>query len=290
MASNSGSYSDRSNNAFALNFENSNYVINNNIFSAIAELNTIIKSDLSNRVQFGFTANRDFRSSRGGIFPLVDILQGGRNYTTFGYEPFTPNNILNTDTWQFQDNLTLYKGNHTLTAGLNFESFKFDNTFTPTYYGQFVFNSLDDFYASANGNDTISLARYQLTYSALENNALPTATTKVYQPGFYLQDEMSLMEDKLKITIGARVDVPIYAQTALKNTQVDTLIFKDENGDPVQYMTDKLPDTKAMFSPRVGFNYDVMGNRSFQIRGGTGIFSGRPAFVWISNQWVITVS
>lgn len=284
LASNSGSYSDRSNNAFALNFENSNYVINNNIFSAIAELNTIIKSDLSNRVQFGFTANRDFRSSRGGIFPLVDILQGGRNYTTFGYEPFTPNNILNTDTWQFQDNLTLYKGNHTLTAGLNFESFKFDNTFTPTYYGQFVFNSLDDFYASANGNDTISLARYQLTYSALENNALPTATTKVYQPGFYLQDEMSLMGDKLKITIGARVDVPIYAQTALKNTQVDTLIFKDENGDPVQYMTDKLPDTKAMFSPRVGFNYDVMGNRSFQIRGGTGIFSGRPAFVWISNQ------
>lgn len=53
------------------------------------------------------------------MFPLVDILQDGRNYTTFGYEPFTPNNILNTDTWQFQDNFTMYNGAHTITAGIN---------------------------------------------------------------------------------------------------------------------------------------------------------------------------
>ncbi len=284
LASNSGSFSDRRSNAFALNFENSNYVINNDIYSAIAELNTIINSEMSNRVQFGFTANRDYRSSRGDIFPLVDILKDGRNYTTFGYEPFTPNNILNTDTWQFQDNFSLYKGNHTITAGINFESFKFDNTFTPTYYGQFVFNSLDDFYASAQGADSISLARYQLTYSALEGGALPTATTKVYQPGIYVQDEISLMDDRLKLTAGIRMDVPIYANTALKNPQVDTLLFKDENGDPVQYMTDKLPDTRPLFSPRIGFNWDILGDRSLQVRGGTGIFSGRPAFVWISNQ------
>jgi hypothetical protein len=284
LASNSGSFQDRRGNLFALNFSNSNYVINNDIYSGIVEFNSIIGTKFSNNVQFGFTANRDYRSSRGGIFPLVDILEEGRNYTTFGYEPFTPNNELNTDTWQFQDNFTMYSGSHTFTAGFNFEYFKFDNTFTPTYYGQFVYNSLQDFYDDVNGVDSIKLRRYQLTYSALQGGALPTATTKVAQPGAYIQDEISMMDSKLKLTVGLRVDVPIYANTALNNPIVDTLNFLDENGKSVRYGTDDLPDTNPLFSPRVGFNYDVKGDRSLQLRGGTGLFSGRPAFVWISNQ------
>jgi hypothetical protein len=48
--------------------------------------------------------------------------------------------------------------------------------------------------------------------------------------------------------------------------------------------TSQLPKAQALWSPRLGFNWDVLGDRSIQVRGGTGIFSGRPAFVWISNQ------
>lgn len=282
LASNSGSFSDRRDNGFAMNFQASNYVINNDIHSVIAEINTVIGNNAFNTATFGFTANRDYRSSRGGIFPLVDILEGGRNYTTFGYEPFTPNNRLDTDTWQFQDNYTLYKGQHTLTAGVNFEAFKFENTFTPTYYGQFVYNSLADFYAAANGADSVELRRYALTYSGLEGGALPTATTQAFQPGAYLQDVITT--NKLSLTLGLRVDLPLFQQTALENETVTDLTFKDAEGNDVQYNTSKLPDPHLLVSPRVGFNYDVLGDRSFQIRGGSGLFSGRPAFVWISNQ------
>jgi len=284
LASNSGSFQNRRDNGFALNFSNSNYIINNDIYSGIVELNTMLGTKMSNKVQFGYTANRDYRGSGGGVFPLVDILQDGRNYTTFGYEPFTANNILNTDTWQFQDNLTMYSGAHTFTAGLNFEYFKFDNTFTPTYYGQFVYNSLDDFYADVNGADSIKLARYALTYSALPNRALPTATTKVAQPGAYIQDEIAMMDNKLKLTVGLRVDVPIYGETALHNPVVDTMSFVNAEGKSVKYRTDELPGTNPLISPRLGFNYDIKGDRSLQLRGGTGLFAGRPAFVWISNQ------
>ncbi|HKZ37456.1 MAG TPA: TonB-dependent receptor [Chryseolinea sp.] len=282
--SNSGSFNDRRDNGFALNFQNANYVINNDINSIIAEHN-FLGNNISNNVIAGFTANRDYRSSLGGVFPLVDILEGGRNYTNFGYEPFTPNNVLNTDTWQFQDNFTYYAGKHTLTAGVNFEAFKFENTFTPTYYGQFVYNSLQDFYDDTDNtpaNDP-ELRRYQLTYSNLENSALPTAVTQARQIGFYVQDEFQVNAN-FKLTAGLRVDVPSFKKTALENTQVAGYTFKDENGNPIQVSTSQLPKAQALWSPRVGFNWDVLGDRSVQVRGGTGIFSGRPAFVWISNQ------
>ncbi|HPM30942.1 MAG TPA: TonB-dependent receptor, partial [Chryseolinea sp.] len=282
--SNSGSFNNRRDNGFAMNFQNANYVINNDINSIIAEHN-YLGNGFSNNIIAGFTANRDYRSSLGGVFPLVDILEGGRNYTNFGYEPFTPNNILNTDTWQFQDNFTYYAGKHTLTAGINFESFKFENTFTPTYYGQFVYNSLQDFYddTDADGANNPTLRRYALTYSNLEGSALPTATTNARQIGFYAQDEFQV-SSKFKLTVGLRLDIPSFKQTALENTQVAGYTFNDENGNPLKLSTSQLPDAQTLVSPRVGFNWDVMGDRSLQIRGGTGVFSGRPAFVWISNQ------
>lgn len=295
LASNSGVVSGlRNGTNDALNFQGTNYVINNNIFSVIGELNTRVSNKLSNQFQMGFTANRDFRSSRAtggrydnGVFPLVDIMQDGKTYMSFGYEPFTPNNELNTNTFQLQNNLTYFSGNHTITAGLNFEAFQFENTFTPTYYGQYVFNSLQDFKDVVNnapGSDTLQLRRYALTYSALEGKELPTAYTRVAMPGAYLQDVFSALDDKLKITIGARIDAPVFANTARENSLVNDMKFVNPSGDSVAFNTGQLPTTNLLFSPRVGFNYDVLGDRSIQIRGGSGLFSGRPPFVWLSNQ------
>lgn len=283
-ASSSGSFSGRAGNPFALNFSNNNYVINNDINSFIGEHN-YIGSNWSNKIIAGFTANRDYRSSGGGIFPLVDILQGGRNYIAFGYEPFTPNNVLDTDTWQLRNDFTYYAGKHTVTAGINFEAFEFRNTFTPTYYGQFVYNSLADFYADTDSdpaNDP-TLRRYQKTSSNLAGSALPTATTNATQTGIYLQDEIQVSES-LKITAGIRADLPIFKNTALNNAEVETFTFKDELGGDLKVSTSELPKASFLISPRVGFNLDVFGDKKTQLRGGTGIFSGRPAFVWISNQ------
>jgi len=283
LISNSGAVNgNRRDNQTALNFANSNYVINNDIYSIIGELNSQLNRQTHNNFIIGFTANRDYRSSNGGVFPLVDIQQNGTTMTSFGYEPFTANNILNTNTFQIQDNLTRYVGKHTITAGAAYERFAFENTFAPTYYGHYTFNSLEDFYKSANG-DSVNVRRYALTYSALPGGALPTANPVVAQTSAYLQDAYNV-SNRLKVTAGVRFDLPMYQDPEVTNPRADTMTFRDENYNPVKFSTGKLANRNILWSPRVGFNWNAKGNRDIQVRGGSGLFSGRPAFVWISNQ------
>jgi hypothetical protein len=282
LVSNSGGFSGRRSNQFALNFENSNYKINNDIYSGIFELNSVFGKRVSNNFQFGYTANRDYRASFGNPFPLVDILSGGRNYITLGTEPFTPNNRLNTNTVQVKNDVSVYLKKNTITGGVNFEAFQFENIFTPTLYGQYVFNSVNDFIRATRG-DSVGLRRYVQTYLGSQFNEAPVQLTRAYMPGAYIQDEISTLNDRLRITAGVRLDVPIFGNTALRNPIVDTMKFLVDGGLK-SYGTDKLPSPQLMWSPRLGFNWDVKGNRTLQIRGGTGLFTGRPAFVWMSNQ------
>jgi Carboxypeptidase regulatory-like domain/TonB dependent receptor len=291
-ASTSGAFGGaRYNTVNTMNFANNNYEQNNDIYSAIAQLNTRFTNKISNELIFGYTANRDYRAVKGGLFPLVDILKDGDvNYTSFGAEPFTPNNILNTDTWQFSDNLTFYLGKHTLSTGVNFEAFKFFNSFTPRVQGNYIFNSLADFYASAdafiaNPNMTanpVSLRRYLLSYSNMEGGGLWDATTKAKNIGTYIQDDVSLNEN-LSITYGIRFDVPFFSSNSITNPQVEEFGFVKEDGSPTKLSTAQLPSAKLMVNPRFGFNYDVHADKKTQLRGGLGLFSGRPAFVFVSN-------
>ena len=284
----------RQSNLNTMNFSNNNYEINNDIYSIIGQLNTRISNKISNELIFGWTANRDYRAVKGGsVFPVVDILDGSntdRNYISFGSEPFTPNNKLFTDTWQASDNFTYYNGKHTISAGANFESFKFFNQFTPQIQGQYVFNSLADFYTSANAylanpnmtTNPVSLRRYILGFSNLANNETWNAVTKAKNIGAYLQDDWQI-EDNLSISLGIRFDVPFFTSNAVENPQVAGYTFLDEKGNPTKLSTSQLPSTKVMVNPRFGFNMDVNGDKKTQIRGGLGLFSGRPAFVFISN-------
>jgi hypothetical protein len=98
-----------------------------------------------------------------------------------------------------------------------------------------------------------------------------------------VQDEVTL-DDKLSLTYGVRFDIPFFKGSGFVNTEVDGFSFVDEQGNPTKLSTSELPSAKLMISPRFGFNYDVFGNKKTQIRGGLGLFTGRPAFVWISNQ------
>ncbi len=290
--SSSGGFNGRNGNNRALNYENSNYEINNDIYSGIAQLNSRFSAKFHNQLTFGFTANRDYRKEKAISFPTVDILAGDdQNYISFGSEPFTPNNILNTDTWQVSDNLSMYFGKHTISVGFNFETFNFFNQFTPNINGQYVFHNLDSFYASANAylanpnltENPVVMRRYQLGYSNLAGGALWNAVTKAKNVGFYVQDDVPV-NDRLNITYGVRFDIPFFTGSGFENAEVDGFSFVDENGQPTTLSTSKLPKGKLMISPRFGFNYDVFANKKTQIRGGLGLFTGRPAFVWISNQ------
>jgi hypothetical protein len=111
----------------------------------------------------------------------------------------------------------------------------------------------------------------------------PIQPLEVWYGGVYAQDDWQAGKN-LKLTIGVRLDVPKFGETGFANADADARTFRDESGNPVRYSTAKLPDASILWSPRVGFNWDVTGERSTQVRGGTGVFTGPPAYVWISNQ------
>ncbi|MDF7810167.1 TonB-dependent receptor [Hymenobacter sp. YC55] len=299
----------RSQSQFGLPFSSSYYVINNNLNSLIAELNsTLGGGKYSNNLTAGYSAFRDFRESLGGNpFPLVDIGNSvGRSTTTtalagitatnsltsFGYEPFTAFNILNSDVYQIGDNFTAYLGKHNVTVGTYNEFYKFENGFAPNYYGNYSFNSLEDFYASAGYNyDRASAsvtplaagavrpgpARYNLQYTTPGQTAI--VGLKAAQLGLYAQDEWSLLNN-LKVIYGLRADLPFLTSDLLQNTNAASLTFRDG----VQLNTGGVPKKSVLFSPRVGFNWDVNDDKQTQVRGGSGIFTGRIPFVWLSNQ------
>ncbi len=282
--STSNSVGGRSNGANYLGFSGNGYLIYNNINSVIAELNSKIGNSASNNLIVGWTGFRDYRESPSGkAFPMVDILMGGATYTSFGYEQFSVNNILNTDVFQVSDNFTIYMGSHTLTAGASLESFKFENGYMRQLYGYYRYNSLNDFYNDINGVST-ALANYQLQYSAVAGDPAPLAKLKASQIGVYVQDEWKA-SNKLKLTAGLRIDMPFYPDNLAKNPALDPLSFiNGYTGESESLDVRQLPETAPLFSPRLGFNFDPFGNRNTQIRGGLGIFTGRIPFVWISNQ------
>ena len=275
----------------ALNFRNSNYIILENIRSIVGEWNSTIGSNMANNLIVGYTSNDESRDSRGAFFPFVDIVESGSVYTSFGFEPFTPNNELRYKSFQLQNNFTLYRGDHNLTFGVSAERYESENVFFPGSQSVYSYNSLADFYRDVRGyianpnrtTSTVNLRRFQVRYNNIPGQEKPVQPLEVFYTGAYAQDEWQVNKD-LRLTIGLRADVPFFGDTGFTNSAADALSFRDETGATVKYSTGKLPDANILFSPRIGFNLDLRGDRSTQVRGGTGVFTGRPAYVWISNQ------
>ena len=275
----------------ALNFQASNYAQLEDIRSVVGELNSTFGSNISNNLIVGYTKQNEGRASAGELFPFVDIMSSGRVYTSFGTEPFTPDNSLKYKTFQIQDNLTRYGQNHTMTLGASGEWYESVNIFFSGQQSVYVYNSLADFYTDANGylanpnrtTSPVNLALFQVRYINVPGVDKPVQPLKVFYGGIYAQDEWRA-SDRLKLTMGARLDAPYFEETGYQNANADALTFRDENGRAVKYSTAKLPDANLLFSPRIGFNWNARGDRTTQVRGGTGIFTGKPAYVWISNQ------
>jgi hypothetical protein len=274
-----------------LTFANSNYAILENIKSGVGEWTSVFSS-FTNDLIIGDTSNDESRKQIQ-LFPFVVIGDGaGAPYTAFGSEPFTPYNLLYYKQFQLQDSVTKIINRHSLTFGGAFEKFHSDNSFYFGIQSAYSYASLADFYTDANGylanpNRTVSpvtALNFQVKYLLQ-----PGQTTPPFQPldvrytSGYVQDQWQ-PRSNVTITGGLRVDVPKFGDTAFDNPAADALTFRDQDGSPIQYNSGKLPDTTAYWSPRAGFNWDVFKDASTQVRGGTGLFTGKPPFVWISNQ------
>jgi hypothetical protein len=303
-----------------LQFQNSGYQINNKINSAIVELRSLFGNQYSNKLQIGYTFFNDFRNPFSDPFPVLNINEAGSRYIVAGHEPFSVHNRLEQKVFQISDNFNIYMGDHTITVGGSFEKFDFDNSFNLGVYEPFPdidpanpylggtfglgYASVADFVNYVNAGHMLPVANFaQGVYD--NNNANDTwalAETNVGQLAFYAQDQWQA-SDNLTLTLGLRVDLPMYFDTSTKiqenidrkgglwdpangsfgNYNPDIEYF-DTDGNSVFFESTDLPEGGLLISPRFGFNWDASGNKTLQLRGGTGLFSGRFPFVWIGNQ------
>jgi hypothetical protein len=294
-------------NGFSMSYENSGYLQRDNTSSIVGELNSTFGSKAANTFIVSYNVQNEDRAykykwpgdaSGEGFFPTVDILNGASDRTTYmaiGFDPFTPKNQLNYRTTQVTNNFRYFMGKNTFTLGASFERFTSNNMFFPGSHAVYTFTSLQDFYNAANQfiatpNSTTPLTtpvRIQYRYSALPGGADPLQKLATNTIAGYIQDEIAVTKN-LTVSPGIRASIIGFDQTALTNTVfTEGSNFKDAfrlNGNPYTINTGALPPTKILWEPRVGFNWDVLGDKSLQVRGGTGMFTGRPPFVWISNQ------
>jgi hypothetical protein len=251
-------------------FENSNYVFNNTTHSTVLQLSSMFGNAMSNELILGYTRIRDMRETVGAPFPFIRIKFGAKGDLYAGTENYSIANKLDQDIFEITDNLTYFMGDHVFTVGTHNELFGFENLYIRDLYGNYEFNSLTDFEAGRP-------SRYTVSYS-LTGDARQSAKFSAIQFGFYAQDEWTVVP-ALKLTGGVRVDIPTFPDTPTRNAKIDSTFGSMGVG------TDIIPSGNLLFSPRLGFNWDVTGSREIQLRGGAGIFSGRIAYVWLSNQY-----
>jgi hypothetical protein len=283
-------------NESSLPFKNSGYQINNELNSFALELNSR-STKLANRFFASYNRFRDFRAPFSQDFPTIDIGENGVQYTTVGHEPFSIHNILDQDVLQLTNNLSIFSGKHVYTIGATFEKFAFFNSFNIFRHGVFflpyfvdfqgdgipegsTFPTLAEFFAATDPNRAGGPIKFK---QMVGSGPFKGEDIDVAQLAFYAQDEF-LVSEKLNLTYGLRVDLPMYLNDLVDNPFSRSLKALDENGQTETVDQSKLPGTKFLFSPRLGFNWNASGDRSTQLRGGTGIFTGRVPFVWIGNN------
>ena len=285
--SNSAGAGNRTQSALSMAFANSGYIIMDNTRSYVVELNSKLSNTLHNSLIVGYDKQIEDRAYRSSLFPTIDILNGTTTYASVGFDPFTPGNKLDYNTFHITNNLTKYAGKHTLTGGVNYEKYQSNNLFFPASNGVYIFSSLQSFYAAANeslangGKPSVTNlpTRFQYRYSALPGAVDPMQVLKTQRIDIYGQDEYQATS-KLKLTLGLRAAVIDIEPTSLENPAVTAMAFR--NGEKLN--TSTMPTTQVLWEPRFGFNYDVFGNKKTQLRGGSGVFTGRPPYVFISNQ------
>jgi hypothetical protein len=277
----------------AVTFANANYTNDRNVDSWVGEWISRVKENMSNKLTVGYTSISDpKRGIPGGQdFPFIEVLEpdAGGNllyYTALGNELFTVGNLLENNVFNVTNNFSIFKGKHTYTMGVNFEFMTFKNAFNPSFNGHYRFLSYDSFVETViNQTPGAYPEAFAKGYALDGSTTPPVDETKFGQFGVYFQDEFQVT-DNLKLTGGLRIDFPFYPTDIPRNELLDALdkTFVDGDGDTFTPDVSQFPKVNPLFSPRVGVNWDVNGEGTTQVRGGTGIFSGRIPFVWLSNQ------
>ena len=280
---------------YGMAYANSLYSMDNLVSTVSLDLNSRLSDNLSNQFLATFSKLDDMRGTNSSDMPFVDIRQDDGSsvlpYIALGYELFTWNNGVHNTHISIKDDLTYYAGNHKITAGVNYEYQMADNSYMRNGTGYYRYRSLQDFYDGA-APEVVCL-----TYG-YDGEANPAARVRFHKAGVYAQDEWNVNE-QFKLTYGLRLDGLFFDnQDLVRNNAVYDLhyglgecqlernekneLVKDCDGQHID--TGKWPNAAITVSPRVGFSWDVLGDNSLKVRGGTGLFSGRLPLVFFTNM------
>ena len=264
---------------YSMAYANNMYSMNNVVNTWSLDLNSRLTDNLSNQFLATFSKLDDIRGSNSEEFPHIDILKDDNNYISLGYELFTWNNAVHNTVANVKDDLTWYAGKHKVTGGVNFEYQMADNQYMRNGTGYYRYTSLDDFLSGA------APEIVDLTYG-YDGEKAPAARVQFYKAGLYVQDEWSI-SDRFKLTYGTRLDGLFFDNSDLMTNNAilaPKYYPASHNYQETSIDTGKWPTSKVTVSPRIGFSWDVLGNRKLKVRGGTGLFSGRLPLVFFTNM------
>ena len=266
---------------YSMSFANAMYSMNNLVNTWSLDLNSRLSDNVSNQFLATFSKLDDVRGTNSEEFPFIDILDDtqSNNYMALGYELFTWNNAVHNTIANVKDDVTWYKGAHKVTFGASYEYQMADNQYMRNGTGYYRYKSVDDFLSGATPEVVC------LTYG-YDGEQYPAARVQFHKAGIYAQDDWNVT-DKFKLTYGLRIDGLFFDNGDLMTNQaIYELKYypKKYNYQETRIDTGKWPNSSVTFSPRVGFSWDVFGDKSFKVRGGTGLFSGRLPLVFFTNM------
>lgn len=263
-------------------FANNMYSMQNNVYSWSLDYNAKISEKVSNQLLATYSSIEDIRGSNSTPFPQVDIIKQDESgvwqpYMSLGYELFTWNNGVHNKIYTVKDDVTILAGAHKIILGANYEHQFANNAYmrNGTMYYRYAWTDEANIIDVLNGTPE----SFAITYG-WNGELNPNAQVTFNQIGLYAQDEWSI-SPKFKLTYGIRLDDLIFDESDIATNKA---ILAYDFRDGVKIDTGRWPNNHIQISPRVGFVWDVKGDKTLKVRGGTGLFQGRLPLVYFTNM------